>query len=183
MQDQTTTDVEEWRPVVGYEGIYSVSNLGRVRAEVRIQRNKLFRARILRPGLSHGYQQVFLTNHARVSRNERVHRLVLNAFRGPCPNGYEASHEDNDRANNHLNNLEWKPRAWNRAEPYRNGRTRGPYNAHEAARVQFTPEQYTDILALKGQRTERDVAKLYGVTHTTIGRIWRGLHWSQRGEH
>ena len=182
MQDQTNTDVEEWRPVVGYEGVYSVSSLGRVRAEERRQGNKRFKARILRPGISHGYQQVSLTLHGE-ARNERVHRLVLNAFRGPCPEGFETSHEDNVRTNNRLSNLEWKPRVWNRAEPYRNGRSRGPYNAHEATRVKFTIEQYSAILAMKGERTERDVANIYGVTHTTIGRIWRGLHWSQRGDH
>lgn len=61
---------EEWRPVVGYEGRYEVSSLGRVR-----------RVKIIFPSKKkHGYMQVSLVDKAGVRRSLRLHRIVAEAF-------------------------------------------------------------------------------------------------------
>lgn len=95
---------EEWR-ATGING-YEVSNHGRVRSLPR----KRTRGGILRPGISSGYQMLSLGGRSRL-----VHRLVLVAFRGPCPEGLECAHLDGNRFNNALANLVWVTKTENEA--------------------------------------------------------------------
>ncbi len=103
---------EVWKPVPGWEGQYEVSNLGRVRSVPRMS-VKMTGAKqpvagsILKVRLNeHGYHQVRLKT--RFSYKYRfVHRLVLEAFKGPALSGQEGCHNDGDKSNNALGNLRW----------------------------------------------------------------------------
>lgn len=95
---------EEWRPVVGFEGWYEVSDLGRVRRSTEAPTSHP--ARILKPGLRRGYHGVSLCKYGVVTQR-LVHSLVAEAFIGPCPEGLEVGHEDNDRGNNRVGNLSY----------------------------------------------------------------------------
>lgn len=102
---------ERWLPVPGYEGRYSVSDHGRVRSEVRPGRKQ----QIILAGGSNlfGHRQVVLSDGTS-TRTFGVHRLVLAAFVGPCPEGQEVRHyPDHDPTNNHLSNLRYGTRAQN----------------------------------------------------------------------
>lgn len=96
---------ETWKSVVGYEGRYSVSNLGRVRRDLTspgARAGKILRSRYDKDG----YEQVML--HAGDGgRDRKVHQLVLAAFVGPRPKGHEVNHRDGGKANNVLLNLEY----------------------------------------------------------------------------
>lgn len=98
---------ETWKPVVGYEGIYEVSDLGRVRSLDRIDAGgQKRRGVVLQPKVTpKGYHDVTLANGPRETR--RVHRLVLTAFVSPPPPGLQARHLDGDPASNALPNLKW----------------------------------------------------------------------------
>jgi excisionase family DNA binding protein len=99
--DFTDYTEERWLPVVGYEDLYHVSDKGRVRnckPSRRILRNKIEKT---------GYHRLALCRPGSPRRLARVHRLVLEAFVGPCPPGMEACHEDCDAGNNTLANLRW----------------------------------------------------------------------------
>src|SRR3972149_1183846 len=95
---------EEWRPVVGWEGWYEVSNLGRVRRIKEAAGTR--RGHILRwaVGGKPPYPRVFLCREGKVL-TKRVHRLVAEAFLGPCPEGQEVNHKDGDKANPRASNL------------------------------------------------------------------------------
>src|SRR5262245_48668441 len=95
---------EEWRPVIGYEGWYSVSSLGRVRRE-RAYRTTTA-GRILKSRWLHRYLYVVLScaGHRAV---KPVHQLVAQAFLGPCPTGLEINHRNGLRADNRVANLEY----------------------------------------------------------------------------
>ncbi len=115
-----THDDEEWRPVVGWEGLYEVSDLGRVRSLDRmvssgLGRTKLYRGRVLvgKIAPSTGYRVCTLTSGAGRRKYALIHRLVLEAFVGPCPEGMECCHGDGDRANASLTNLRWDTRSAN----------------------------------------------------------------------
>ena len=102
---------EEWRAVAGYEGWYSVSNLGRIRRDaewVTARGGTVSGGRILQtnPTKSAPYTQVRLSRHGAATLF-RVHRLVAAAFFGPCPAGHEVDHIDGNRANNRTDNLEY----------------------------------------------------------------------------
>ena len=119
---------EEWRDIKGYEGVYQVSNFGRVKScerEVHFVKNtgtkftKHFRERILSPNLSTpGYLTVMLykdncNGGPKQSRRLQIHRLVAEAFI-PNPNNYpQINHKDEDKSNNCVDNLEWCTRKYN----------------------------------------------------------------------
>jgi len=97
--------METWLPAVGYEGIYSVSDRGRVR-RVRAAQGAVA-GRILRPRVSrdgHSHVNLYTGN---VVRDTYVHQLVLTAFAGQCPPGLECRHLDGDLTNNQIENLRW----------------------------------------------------------------------------
>jgi hypothetical protein len=116
--------MEEWRSVVGWEG-YEVSSLGRVRSwRPRNRRASTpVTPRLLRLALVEGYPSVTLCGgHGRV-HSARVHRLVLEAFVGPGPEGMEACHgPDQTRTNCALSNLRWDTRSANNKDKLATGR-------------------------------------------------------------
>ena len=95
---------EIWKPVRNYEGLYEVSNLGRVKS---LNYNRTGKERIMK-GLDngHGYLFVQLCKDGKVN-NCRINRLVAQAFL-PNPNNLpEVNHKDKIRTNNRVDNLEW----------------------------------------------------------------------------
>lgn len=117
--------VEAWKPVPGYEDFYEVSDHGRVRALDRWIGHRYgglrrWRGRELRPTPSHGYWRVTLWSDG-LADDFVVHRLVLAAFVGPCPEGQEALHRDNVKTNNHLSNLRYGTRLENMGDRRTNG--------------------------------------------------------------
>lgn len=100
--DDTPRTCEKWKDVAGYEGLYRVSNLGRVRRTVTPHGAV---GKMLRPGIgSHGYPSVQLCKDG-IPCGFLVHRLVVEAFIGEISDGYQVDHIDRDRTNNQLNNL------------------------------------------------------------------------------
>lgn len=98
--------VETWRPVVGFEGFYSVSDHGRVRRDIRGKRTHAGRMISLVP-TSAEYFNVTLTKPGGTRMCRYVHQLVANAFHGPCPPKHEVNHKDGNRVNNRPANLEY----------------------------------------------------------------------------
>ena len=93
---------EQWRPIVGYDGLYEVSSHGQVRS---LKYGKL---RILKPqqsGTRRGYRALLL--HGESVRRKLVHRLVMAAFVGPCPEGCQVNHKNGIQHDNGLPNLEY----------------------------------------------------------------------------
>ncbi len=111
----TMTD-ETWKPVVGWEGIYEVSDLGRVRSLKR-QPPKIM------TGQPHenGYVRYTLTGSGLKTTTRKAHRLVLEAFVGPRPDGMMCRHLDGDPSNNRLDNLRWGTPRENEADKVAHG--------------------------------------------------------------
>ena len=109
----TMEHTENWKPVKGFEGIYEVSDLGRVRSIDRIVVHKTGRAvpvkgRIMKTGLHYkGYVRLMLSNGGDREHSYFVHRLVAEAFVPNPGNLPEVNHKDENKANNRADNLEW----------------------------------------------------------------------------
>ncbi len=119
--------LERWKPVVGYEGLYEISDQGRVSScEKSDSRGHKRKRKILRPhwvyGQSSRYLRIGLNRPGERQRKHLVHRLVLEAFVGPCPDGFESRHyPDHDTANNALANLSWTTRSQNARDQIERG--------------------------------------------------------------
>lgn len=108
IQEFTTEELanEIWKPVVGFEGFYSVSNLGRVMRMGNTPKCKV--NRLLKPSDagSTGYFSVSLSVDNK-RKGTDVHILVMAAFVGPCPSGHNVNHKDTIKTNSRLANLEY----------------------------------------------------------------------------
>lgn len=109
-EKQTDMDVlgEIWKPVVGYEGMYEVSNFGRLKGLTYFKDRDIY----LRQSVNrYGYAMVMLTNKRDKSKPTRkgfsVHRLVAMAFIPNPENKPQIDHIDGDRRNNRVENLRW----------------------------------------------------------------------------
>lgn len=125
--------VEEWRPVDGWEGHYEVSSRGQIRSLPRriVQRNGhpiTVRGKILKPIVTSadGRSKVTMNGGGRTER-QLVHRMVLTAFAGPCPDGLEACHNNGNPTDNRLRNLRWDTHSGNMQDMVRHGRSRAAY--------------------------------------------------------
>ncbi|NDC89398.1 MAG: hypothetical protein EB075_11460 [Bacteroidetes bacterium] len=170
---------EEWRPIQGFDGRYDVSNHGRIRSWVRpgSPRGRIYRKtpRVLSPARNpQGYLRVCLRNTSG-KHYLWVHRLVLEAFVGQRPNGFETGHRNGNPSDNHLANLAWVTPAENAADKVRHGTmARGEKVAHV-----MTEAKVREVFQLRGLGlTHRAIAKEVGVHHSTIGRILRREIWA-----
>lgn len=171
--------IEEWRPVVGCEGLYEVSNFGRVRSLDRwVKANSGRRrtgVRYFTPsssGKNKKYKRVLLRNP---DKQRPVHHLVLEAFVGSRPENCEARHLDGDPSNNRLDNLAWGTKAENEADKVRHGTIlRGI--ANPASKL-----TEGDVLAIRASNEKQaDLAEAYGVTQPVISairlrKIWKHI--------
>lgn len=112
---------EEWRPVVGYEEHYAVSNTGRVKRTSYGKRTNPGRLRKITTARS-GYQWLRLNVDGQESKALFVHRLVLEAFIGPRPD-LDVNHKNGNKSDNRLENLEYCTRAENIRHAIREIRT------------------------------------------------------------
>lgn len=118
---------EKWLPVVGYEGLYEVSDHGRVRSLDRVieyvDGRKCWRpGKMLSPSWAGSPRHPRLSVKIRDGNCRTVHSLVLTAFVGPCPDGMEGCHNDGDPANNRVTNLRWDTHTENMRDVLRHGR-------------------------------------------------------------
>jgi hypothetical protein len=167
--------VSDLRPIAGYPN-YRVSRGGVVYSRARTGRwHRLV------PFLdTSGYPTVILYRRGEggvsVGRNRSVHRIVLEAFVGPRPTGMQCRHLDGNPRNNWLDNLRWGTPCENAADAARHGRTpRGERNGNAV----LTDAQAREVFEL--YRTDvpcrATLARMFGVSWGTIGRIVSGAAW------
>ena len=116
-----------FKPVQGYEGLYSISSEG----VVYTHRRWKVKGGPLRQGTTkRGYKMVMLYKNGR-GKGEYVHRLVAKHFLD-APEKEQVNHKDCDKTNNHISNLEWATNEENRLHALANGRPFGSPGRREA---------------------------------------------------
>lgn len=121
------TEIEEWRPIVDYEGFYEVSNLGNLHSVDRVihrdsvQGDMLIHGRLIYPTPTpKGYMRVQLSKQGR-RRNHMVHVLVAKTFIPNPENKPEVNHDDGIKSNNKVGNLLWATQSENQQHAYDTG--------------------------------------------------------------
>lgn len=170
--------IEIWKDIKGYEGLYQVSNLGRVKSLPK-NRNSLEKGEMfLKPYINKkGYFHVRLYKNT-LSHDFLVHRLVGTHFIPNPDNKLQINHLINDKSNNRCSNLEWCTGTENVRHAWatgintpRKGVLNGMAKLNDE-KVILIKEQYK-----AGGTTYRKLAKEYSVDYALIQRIMAGRSW------
>lgn len=171
---------ENWLPVVGFAGLYEVSDLGQVRS---LPRNSTRGQIMIGQEDCAGYFLVGLCKNGRGYRR-RIHRLVLESFVGICPDGMECCHKDGDKSNNVSSNLRWDTHRNNIKESFSNGRS-APCGS-KTGRAKLVEAQVVEIRGLwpLGRRGNhgrkwslKDLSEKFMVSKSTISMITNNRCW------
>ncbi len=163
---------EKWKSVPGWP--YEISNTGRVRRE----ENKCLLKSNPHTG---GYLQVVFHNKGQI-KNGVIHRLVLEAFVGPRPEGYEANHKDGNKLNNCVENLEWVSHSENMLHAFSLG-LKQPMIGSQHGRAKLDEEAVLKIRKLRRDRkhTQVELSRLFGVSTANISLIVNRKIWCHVG--
>jgi hypothetical protein len=170
----------EYRSIPGFDG-YSIGTDGTVLTYwtrgVGDAKHIGTESRVIktRVNKNHGYVEVGLMRDGK-QRTMLVHRLVLEAFVGPCPSGMEGCHDpDPNRQNNSLDNLRWDTRKRNHADKTRHGTmASGSRNGNSS----LTDEMVVEVRRLAAcKMPQAEIAKRVGASQTNVSRIIRRETW------
>jgi hypothetical protein len=160
--------MEVFLDVLGFEGLYKISNLGNILSISRKVRHgrhkdslKRVKQRVLRQSPAKGYMKVCLCDSNRNRKYRYTHRLVAEVFcigNGP---GKEVNHKDGDKLNNRASNLEWVTKSQNQRHAY-DVLKRNYYK-------KTTKDQDESIKKmLASGMKQKDIAKIFGVSQAAI---------------
>lgn len=167
---------EIWKDIPNYEGLYQVSNWGRVKSMERVihfpanHRNKTYsriqKERIVRPITMGGY----LGFNVGRKKKMYVHRAVALAFIPNIDNKTDVNHIDGDKYNNHLENLEWVTRKENMRHAFSNGLV-GYHNPSNKKKVRISlPNGFEKVF-----ECIENAAKYIGVCTSGVSRACSGI--------
>jgi len=157
--------MEQWRPVIGYEGFYLVSNLGRImnrHGEIIVPSNN-----------SAGYARVILTK-IKSRKSFKVSRLVAIAFIENSENKPEVNHKSGIKSDNSVDNLEWSTHSENIQHAYDTGLKVAPTNEdHPMCKFSNEVVAYIRSHCAMGA-SRREMQELFGISKRQVGRIIKG---------
>tara|TARA_B100001094_G_scaffold25018_1_gene20963 strand:- start:691 stop:1170 length:480 start_codon:yes stop_codon:yes gene_type:complete len=154
---------ELWRPVVGLEGKYLVSNVGRVWS-VRLN------APLSLVLLAGKYPACNINR-----KMHKVHHLVAEAWHGPRPEGLLCLHRDDDKLNNTPENLYWGTQSQNMRDCIRNGHRQDQAGTANPS-AKLDPDKVRAIRSAEG--TCAGIGKQFGIHAQTVSLIKRGKLWA-----
>ena len=178
---------EKWRDVKDYDGLYQVSNLGRVRSLNRIidiSESKLRGEKLKRKGVllkpnktSQGYYCVKLckvVNGKSYQKNCRIHRLVATAFIVNSKNKKQVNHTDGNKGNNKVTNLEWCTPSENVLHSIR---VLGNNTHENHGKNILSKKQVDEIRKLIQEKSTFEISKQLDIPYYLIKNIKRNTAW------
>jgi hypothetical protein len=163
---------EIWKDVLGYEGLYQVSNLGQVRSCDRMVKSKngyrIAKGRILKLSMRNKYLSTGICNLGKKITCD-VHVLVAEAFLGARPSKHNVNHLNGVKTDNRLDNLEICSASQNTLHAFKMGLAKSGENHFEA---KLTNSQVLEIRELLKQgKSGKELTLLFGVNKVCISRI------------
>jgi NUMOD4 motif/HNH endonuclease len=153
---------EIWKDIRGYEGLYQVSNHGRIK---HIKKNRLLK--LINRGS--GYLCVTLSKN-NCKKIKYVHLLVGFSFVKGYKKGLQINHKDGNKLNNNCWNLQWVTAKENIIHAFKNKLNEG--NRREKnGQCKLTEKQVKEIKSLEGKFTQKEIAIKFGVVQQTISYV------------
>ncbi len=174
---------EVWKSVIGYEGLYEISNYGRLKALAKIVESpdwghralKKRKERILKCHISNGYVRVQLSINKNNTKELPVHRLVAQAFIPNPENKLEVNHINCIKHDNRVENLEWCTSLENKKHARKMGLLKGRVG-EDHPHTTLKNEQVIEIY-LNDNLSCYNLSKIYSTSQSTIVNIKRGKTW------
>ena len=181
---------EIWKDIKGYEGLYQVSSLGRIKSLERVDSNNhRVHERILKLRHNeHGYYECALCKEGK-QKKLKVHRLVADAFIPNVNNYPVVNHKDEVRDNNIVDNLEWCTHKYNinygTAQKRKSDKLKGRHTLNEFKKGIKNPNSKMVVLLNNGLLFESasEAAKHYNLSSYMIGCICRGVYGTRKTDH
>lgn len=159
---------EIWKDIQGYEGLYQVSNLGRVKRNYRENidskgRKRIFNESIIKPNIDKGgyfYVNLYKNGKKEIQKN---HRLVCNTFIANPENKPQVNHIDGNKENNNVNNLEWVTIQENIQHAYKN-------NLIKSLKIE---KDVLHDLYFNKKYTLKEIGKMYGYSGDAVKRLFQ----------
>ena len=167
---------EIWRWIRGYEGLYQISNFGRVKS---FPRNTTSKIQIIKPLLSRsGYLYVGLRKQGTKRLRFKLHRLVSQAFIENPENKQTVNHKDGDKFNNYVDNLEWATQDENNQHAIDTGLQKSGANRNTAKltneQVKYIRENYIPRDSEFGGAA---LARKFNVKSSTVQNVIHGKNY------
>lgn len=178
---ENAIDNEQWKDICDFEGLYQISNHGRVRnvTHTILQKNGRYRtiySRImtLHHGSNNDYKMIHLHKNNEIF-TFLVHRLVASHFISPIPDNMVINHKDGNKCNNHVNNLEIVTQQENIDHSMTTGLFH--FSGEEHYRAKITNAQAEEIRKRYqvGGISQSKLGKLYGLTQNSVFKIIHNL--------
>jgi hypothetical protein len=170
--------MENWKAVVGYEGLYEVSDMGNIRRIGRWTDGRANKVKGIRKPhkKANGYFRINLYRD-KTLKDFAIHRLVLAAFVGPLEFGYEVNHKNGIKNDNRLENLEYLTHSGNKLHSYRVLGAQH-FKGSEAPNAKLDEADVLAIRALRkrGWKIAR-IAMEFGINKSAICKICRFQAW------
>lgn len=173
---------EQWLPLPGWEAYYEVSNAGKVRSierlrpDYRLHTKRRFAGKELNIQTApNGYSVVYLAVRESGKKRKRayLHRLVLETFVGPCPDGHWCAHNNGVRSDCRLENLRWDTPANNQADK----RKHGTYAC--GSKIPWSKLTEKEVIKIRKMRglSDPQIAAKFGVVSQTICSVRNRKTW------
>lgn len=182
METEDNLCEEIWRPIPSLNFKYEASNTGRFRNAVTKKILKQFEN-------LHGYMVLQARPEMYQTVNVRIHRVVAEAFLGPCPDGHVVNHKDGNKKNNHIDNLEYATPSENNQHALDTG-LRNPWSGKNARKgtdnhfATISEDVVYEILMIRDQTGYgcRRIGKMLNISRSVVNHILSGHSWKETVE-
>jgi len=171
--------MEIWKDILGYEGLYQVSNLGNIKSIERLRidtkgRKRIFPQKIIKPLLSdRGYCQVNLYKNSKL-QTRRINRLVALSFIPNLQNKEQVNHINGIKTDNSVPNLEWTTSKENVIHSFKTGLKRG----RTGTKCNFSKLSESDVLKIRNSDLNySQLSELFSTTISNISNIKNNITW------